>query len=45
MNFTQRQKDIIVNYLFSIKGHSNLIPIDFVVMREEVDEIIRLLRE
>ena len=44
MNLTDRQKDIIVNYLFSIKGQTQKIPKDFVVMSEEVDEIISLLQ-
>jgi hypothetical protein len=45
MNLTDRQKDIIVNYLLSIKGQAKLIPSNFVVMRQEVDEIISLLQE
>ena len=45
MNLTDRQKDIIVNYLLSIKGQAKLIPNNFVVMRQEVDEIISLLQE
>jgi hypothetical protein len=44
MNFTDRQKEIIVNYLLSIKGETKSIPRNFVVMREEVDEIINLLK-
>jgi len=44
MNLTDRQKDIIVNYLLSIKGQAELIPNNFVVMRQEVDEIISLLQ-
>lgn len=44
MNLTDRQKEIIVNYLLSIKGDAKLIPSNFVVMREEMDEIINLLK-
>jgi hypothetical protein len=44
MDLTDRQKEIIVGYLFSIKGEKEKIPKDFVVMRQEVDEIISLLQ-
>jgi hypothetical protein len=44
MDLTQRQKDIIVNYLFSIRGEKEKIPKNFVVMREEIDQIISLLQ-
>jgi hypothetical protein len=44
MNLTDRQKEIIINYLLSIKGEAKSIPRNFVVMRTEVDEIISLLR-
>jgi hypothetical protein len=44
MNLTDRQKEIIINYLLSIKGEAKSIPRNFVVMRTEVDEIINLLR-
>ena len=45
IGLTDRQKDIIVNYLLSIKGQGEKIPADFVVMRQEVDEIISLLKK
>ena len=45
IGLTDRQKDIIVNYLLSIKGQGQHIPADFVVMRQEVDEIISLLKK
>lgn len=44
MNLTERQKYIIINYLLSVGGEARLIPKDFVVMRQEVDEIISILQ-
>lgn len=45
MNLTERQRFIIINYLLSVGGEARLIPQDFVVMRQEVDEIISILKE
>ena len=45
MTLTDRQKEIIVNYLLSVGGQARLIPKNSVVMRQEVDEIISILKE
>lgn len=45
MTLTDRQKEIIVNYLLSVRGEARLIPKNFVVMRQEIDEIMSILRE
>jgi hypothetical protein len=45
MEFTERQKEIITNYLYSIKGEKDKITPRFVAMREEVDEILEILKK
>lgn len=44
MNLTERQKEIIVNYLLSITGRTKEMAENFVVMREEIQAIIDIMR-
>ena len=44
MELTDRQKEIVINYLYSVRGEKDKITPRFVVMREELDQIINILK-